>query len=290
MSEVSGPILAAVDGSRIALQAVRWAAVEASLQGCALHILTSFGVAPGEGLNAVVAANERQWLRQDGERVLAEAESIARHAAPDVAGDITTELTFDLIIPSLIERSRQVRMIVVGNQGRGAISRAVLGSVSTAISRHAHCPVAVVHGDAAIGPERSHLPVLVGVDGTINSAHAVEVAFDEASRRKVGVVALHTWSDTSGYDLPVVGWEGIREGEAALLAESLAGWGERYPEVPVERVVLCDKPVRSLLERSEQAQLVVVGSRGRGGFASMVLGSTSTALLHLAECPVIVAR
>ncbi|MGV9673834.1 universal stress protein [Nocardia sp. NPDC003482] len=284
------PILVAVDGSEIALRAVVWAAVAAALHRRDLHILTSYGVAPGEGLDSVVAASERDWLRADGERLLAEAEAVARNAVPHSEIAITTELTFDLITPTLIDRSPRQRMIVVGNRGRGAIRRAVLGSVSTAISRHARCPIAVVHGDSATGPEWAHKPVLVGVDGTENSVPAIAIAFDEASRRKVGLIALHTWSDTSGYDLPVAGWEGIRDTEHTLLAESLAGWRERYPDVPVERVVRCDSPARSLLERSTAAQLVVVGSRGRGGFAGMTLGSTSTALLHLAECPVIVAR
>ncbi|MCM6772414.1 universal stress protein [Nocardia sp. CDC159] len=287
---INPPILVGVDGSAVSLRAAAWAATEAALHHCPLHILTSFGVAPGDGLQAVVAEGEKQWLRADGERMLAEAASIARHTVSDIEVPITTELTFYLATPTLIDRSARLRMIVVGNNGRGAIRRAILGSVSTALSRHAHCPVAVIHDDRPADPGWAERPVLVGVDGTANSALAVEIAFDEASRRKVGLIALHTWSDISGYDLPVSGWEGIREHEDTVLAEGLAGWSERYPDVAVERIVMCDSPVRSLLDHSRLAQMVVVGSRGRGGFASMVLGSTSTALLHLAECPVIVAR
>jgi nucleotide-binding universal stress UspA family protein len=74
------------------------------------------------------------------------------------------------------------------------------------------------------------------------------------------------------------------------LAASLVGWGERYPDVTVRRVVTADRPVRSLLEQSADTQLVIVGTRGRGGFASTVLGSTSNALLHAVEVPMIVVR
>ncbi|WP_024805863.1 universal stress protein [Nocardia sp. BMG51109] len=288
-SATRATIVVGADGSEVALQAVVWAAVEAASYRCALHIITSFGVVPKPGLGAILSASEQQWLREDGERILAEAASIARHAVPGTEVVITTELTFDMIIPTLLERSMQARMIVVGSRGRGAIRRTLLGSVSTATSRHARCPVAVVHGDAAIDAGRAGKPVVVGVDGTANSVPAIEIAFDEASQRKAGLVAVHAWSDMSGYDLPVVGWEGIRETEQVLLAESLAGWFERYPDVAIERVVVCDSPTRALLARSEDAQLLIVGSHGRGGLPGMVLGSTSTALLHLAHCPTIVA-
>ncbi|MEV2226897.1 universal stress protein [Nocardia vinacea] len=131
---------------------------------------------------------------------------------------------------------------------------------------------------------------MVGVDGSPNSLPAIELAFEEAARRKVGLTALHTWSDASGVDLPHSGWEAARESEQALLAENMAGYRDRYPEVPVLRILKLDRPVRALLDESANAQLVVVGSRGRGGFASMVLGSTSNALLHTVECPMIVVR
>lgn len=283
-------IVAAVDGSAISYRAVEWAAVDAELHGCALHIITSYAVPTGYGLGAGLGSSEMDWLRGDGERVLNEAARFARAAVPGNTVAITTELTFDLIIPTLLARSRTARMVVVGNRGRGAIRRAVLGSVSTALTRHAHCPVAVVHGDSETDAISAGKPVVVGIDGTENSVPAIEIAFGEASRRKVGLVAVHAWSDISGYDMPVPGWDTTRETQELALAESMAGWSERYPEVAVERIVVCNSPVRSLLEQSEGAQLLVVGSHGRGGFAGMVLGSTSTALLHSAECPVIVVR
>ncbi|NNH69285.1 universal stress protein [Nocardia uniformis] len=283
------PIIVAVDGSANSYQAVGWAAVEADLRRCPLHIITSYAIPTARVPVTSLGTAELAWVRADGRRVLTEASAIARHSA---SGDtvVTTELIFDPIVATLIGRSRHARLVVVGNRGRGAIRRAVLGSVSTSLTRHAHCPVVVVHDMPETDPTAEHRPIVVGVDGSANSMPAVAMAFEQASRRKVGLIAVHAWSDTTGWDLPVIGWEALHETQEALLAESLAGFAEQFPEVSVERVVACDTPVRALLEHAEGAQLIVVGSHGRGGFAGMTLGSTSTALLHLAECPVLVVR
>ncbi|WP_063018469.1 universal stress protein [Nocardia niwae] len=283
-------ILAAVDGSASSYQAVAWAAAEAALHHRALHIVTSMAIRTGSGPGISLGEADLEWLRGDGERILAEATRMARTAAPGAETSITTEVTFELIIPTLLERSSHAWMLVVGSRGLGAFQRGLLGSVSTATTHHARCPVAVIHGISAIDAVSAQLPVLVGVDGTDNSVAAVEVAFDEASRRKVDVVALHAWSDTSGLDVPVRGWDGARESAEAVLAESLAGWADRYPDVAVRRVVTADRPGRSLLDESSNAQLVVVGSHGRGGFSSMLLGSTSNTLLHSVDVPLIVVR
>ncbi|WP_330180132.1 universal stress protein [Nocardia sp. NBC_01503] len=284
------PIVAGADGSEISYQAVAWAAMEAESLGAPLHIITSFGIVTVLESRTALGAGEMAALRAEGQRVLSEAAEIARHAAPGGKLSVTTELTFDLITPTLLDRSNHARMLVVGNRGRGAIRQALLGSVSTALSRHAHCPVAVVHGVARPGADAETAPVVVGVDGTPNSLPAVELAFAEASRRKVPLVAVRAWSDSSGFDLPVVGWDVIRETEDILLERGLAGYSERYPDVHVDRYIACDTPARALLEHAEGAQLLVVGSHGRSGFTGTVLGSVSTALLHTAPCPVIVVR
>ncbi|UAK31384.1 universal stress protein [Nocardia asteroides] len=283
-------ILAAVDGSACSYQAVAWAAAEAALHRCALHIITSMAIPTGFGPGISMGEADLEWMRRDGERILTEAARVARTASPGDEPAITTEVSFELVIPLLIERSAQARMLVVGSRGLGAFQRGLLGSVSTATTHHAHCPVAVIHGISAIDAVSARQPVLVGVDGTANSVPAVELAFEEASRRKVDLVALHAWSDTSGLDVPARGWDGARESAEAVLAENLAGWSERYPDVAVRRVVTADRPARSLLEESANTQLVVVGTHGRGGFVSTVLGSTSNALLHSIDVPMIVVR
>ncbi|WP_290048166.1 universal stress protein [Nocardia nova] len=121
---------------------------------------------------------------------------------------------------------------------------------------------------------------------------ALEWAFEEAARRKVGVTALHAWSDVPiAMQVPMMGWDDtIRESEHAALAESIAGYSERYPDVPVHRILVPDNPVRALVDESDNSQLVVVGSHGRGGFTGMLLGSTSNAVLHSVECPLVIVR
>ncbi|APE34847.1 universal stress protein [Nocardia mangyaensis] len=283
------PVLAAVDGSASSYQAAAWGAVDAVLHHRPLHILTSAALPVGSGpaLSPVDASLE--WLRVDAERVVGEAARVARAAVPTADLVITTEISVESATALLIERSASARILVVGSRGLGAFQRGLLGSISTAVTRHAHCPVAVIHDNAGLDPVAAALPVLVGVDGSDNSVAAMELAFEEASRRKVDLVALHAFSDASA-DLPMLGWEMGRQTAEAELGEALAGHAEQYPDVVVRRIVVADRPVRSLLDASSSAQLLVVGSHGRGGFAGMVLGSTSNALLHSVEIPIIVVR
>lgn len=284
------PVLVAVDGSATSYQAAVWAANEAVLHRRPLHILTSGALQTGWGPGMSLGEPDLEWLRVDAERVVGEARRVAVAAIPDQNLTITTEVAFEQAAPLLISRSVDAEILVVGSRGLGAFQRGLLGSVGRAVAQHAHCPVAVVHSTAAIDPVSATLPVLVGVDGTANSVPALALAFEEASRRAVELVALHAFSDASALDLPAFGWEAGRQSADTELAESLAGYAERHPDVPVRRIVVADRPVRSLVDRADSAQLVVVGSHGRGGFSSMLLGSTSTALLHAVETPTIVVR
>jgi nucleotide-binding universal stress UspA family protein len=119
---------------------------------------------------------------------------------------------------------------------------------------------------------------------------AIEIAFDEASARGADLVALHVWNDADMSTVFGIDASVVQTAAEKALAESLAGWQERYPEVTVHRVVEFERPVRHILTQSERAQLVVLGSHGRGGFAGMLLGSVSTAIAQEARVPVIIAR
>jgi nucleotide-binding universal stress UspA family protein len=165
----------------------------------------------------------------------------------------------------------------------------VLGSVSNGLVHYAHCPVVIVHGSQAHERDRTS-PVLLGIDGSPASEAATELAFDEASRRGVDLVALHAWSDVGVFPILGMDWHQYEDEGHEVLAERLAGWQERYPDVHVRRRVVCDQPARWLLDESEHAQLVVVGGRGRGGFKGMLLGSVSTAVAQGAKAPVVVVR
>ncbi len=153
----------------------------------------------------------------------------------------------------------------------------------------------VVRGPTPDSPPPQRGPVVVGVDGSPASDRATEFAFAAAAARGVPLVAAHTWTDTSmgtvfGLTGVSVDWESLLGEEERALADHLAVWQSRYPQVEVRALVTVERPVRTLLEQSAGAQLLVVGSRGRGGFAGMLLGSTSQAVLHHALCPVAVVR
>jgi nucleotide-binding universal stress UspA family protein len=139
-------------------------------------------------------------------------------------------------------------------------------------------------------PDPGQAPVLVGVDGSPASELAIAIAFDEASRRNVRLVALHAWSDADVSDWPGIDWSATQPMAEEVLAERLAGWQDQYPDVEVNRIVVRDQPARQLVQRSEDAQLLVVGNRGRGGFAEMLVGSVGESVAQMARVPVIVAR
>jgi nucleotide-binding universal stress UspA family protein len=138
-------------------------------------------------------------------------------------------------------------------------------------------------------------PVVVEVDGSALSAEAIGFAFAEAAQRGTALVAVHAWL----YPTPIgpgeivpLGYdpEKLRAEEERVLAEALAGWSERYPQVPVRQRLVAGAPARVLVEASTDAQLTVVGAHGRGTLGGLLLGSVSHALLHYSRSPLAIVR
>jgi nucleotide-binding universal stress UspA family protein len=281
-----------VDGSAASAAAVAWATRDAAMRNLSLtlvHVVTPVVPTAAPWPEIPVGNDFFRWQDEEAMRVL----EAARRTVADSSHDAAPAMVHSVVlhggaVGTLVDLSKDADMIVVGSRGQGAFSRALLGSVSTGLVHHAHCPVAVIHDDAPAVP--ADAPVLVGIDGSPASLSATEIAFDEASRRGVDLATLHAWRDVTMLELPGLDLKAMEAQAQVALAERLAGFQERYPDVTVRRVVVCDQPARVLVEHAKGAQLVVVGSHGRGGFAGMLLGSVSTAIVHAIRTPAIVAR
>jgi nucleotide-binding universal stress UspA family protein len=257
------------------MQAVEWAAREAALLDAPLRLVHAF-VWPLLHLPPAM----RRMGPPGGERVYAEnllsrALDRARSAAPSVT--VTTALVKDFPYPLLVEESRTSEYVVVGASGLGTLADALAGSVAVRLAANAHAPTVLVRGE--IRPaERAAGRVVVGVDGSELAAVAAELAAREAACRDAQLVLVHIDKRGGGGD-----------GAAAAHLEAVAARARQaHPGLEVEERVLFGHAAGALVEESREADLVVVGSRGRGGFAGLLLGSVSQTLLHHANCPVIV--
>ncbi|MBW1603703.1 universal stress protein [Streptomyces sp. JJ66] len=289
---MSGPVVVGVDGSQSSLDAVSVAAREARLRQCELKVVHAFiwpamhvplgpsSLGPADG-----------GLRNMAEQLVAEAVERARSVAPEV--EVSSAVVSGEALTVMEAQSRTASLVVVGSRGMGGFVGLLVGSTAVHLAAHGRCPVLVVRGES----DRTG-PVLLGTDGSPAGESAVEFAFEEASLRGTGVTALHAWTpwkvaapQPQDPAAPYALEPGmLAAGEERLLAEAVAGQRERYPEVTVEHSVVRGGAREALIEASENAGLVVLGARGRGGFTGLVLGSVSQALLHHAHCPVAVVR
>ncbi|MDG3009454.1 universal stress protein [Rhodococcus sp. D2-41] len=288
---INPPVVVGVDGSDTSKAAVAWAAQSAALRDAPLQLVSAMAVPVAYAGGIGVPQSFFDAQQEEATRVLEEATKIAIETAGEGKLTVLTERRNGSAIAGMLDWSEHARAIVLGSRGLGEVSGGLLGSVTSSVATHAACPVVVIREAA---PVSATAPVVVGVDGTRNSEPAIEAAFEEASFRGAPLTAVHSWSD-----FPVVNpfgaedeipWDQIETAEQAALSESLAGMQERFPDVAVTRVVVKDRPVQALFDAATDAQLVVVGSRGRGGFRGMLLGSTSRALLHSVDVPLMIVR
>jgi nucleotide-binding universal stress UspA family protein len=283
-------ILVAVDGSPESDAALRWAARDAVMHHAPVTLMHVIAPVVATWPVGSLQQSFNEWQEENAQHVIEQAQKTFHASVGDAEPPaVTTAVEHGAVASTLIGASREAQMVVVGSRGLGAVGRTILGSISSGLVHYAHCPVAVVHADEAQAADPTS-PVLLGIDGSPASEAATALAFDEASHRGVDLVTLHAWSDVGVFPILGMDWHEYEDEGHEVLAERLAGWQERYPDVQVRRRIVCDRPARWLIDESQQAQLVIVGNRGRGGFAGMLLGSVSTAVAEGAKAPVIVVR
>ncbi|GAA1816043.1 universal stress protein [Luedemannella flava] len=292
MSEAFTGVVVGVDGGPSGEAAIALAADTAARLGLPLCLLHALQPTRATGL-IPYAMNVDDWRASLTDMMT----DIATEVRSDHPGlTVTTKVELGHPASALADASRTAHVVIVGCRGRGGFAGLLLGSVGAQLCAHAYGPVIVVR--PADPDKRPHpgLPVVVGVDGSAVSEGAVGFAFAEAASRRVPLVVQHVWW-APAFDgiTPGDPWQvdpAELEAEAGrIVAEAVAGWSARYPDVAVEtRLTHGADAEAELIETSAHASLVVVGSRGRGGFTGLLLGSVSQALTHHAECPVAIVR
>ncbi len=281
-------VVAGVDGSGCSRQAAVWAADEAQARGAGLLLVAAYWMhTVGYPGTAYAPTGTLTELRETGETALRDVAGELRHRHPEL--DITTRLRYGEPSRVLCEEASDADLTVIGNHGSHRLTT-TLGSVAGTVVASSPGPVAVIRP----GTARTHGPIVVGVDGSADSDHALGYALAAARRLGAAVIALSCWSDPT-IDGPFPAYGGLPldltpldEATGEQLAHRLAPWRERYPDVPVQARVEHARPVRPLLDAGRQARVLVVGTRGRGKITGLLLGSTSQSVIVHAECPVVV--
>lgn len=290
------PVVVGVDGSPSSLAAAGYAAGIAVRRGAPLQLIHGleipmYGYMPiGAWQRAIIEDEHGREQLQD--TLASTAEKIGQDH-PELTG-IDTRVLAGSGAAVLIEASRTAWVTVVGCRGMGGFMGLLLGSVSAQLSAHGHGPIIVVRppvADVAAGPQQPAYhppggPVVVGVDRSLAAKAAVHFAVDEALARGVPLIAVHA-DRIPAYGGDEVEYDAVlAEG---LLAEHILPYAHQHPELKVEmRAIEAANIEKAMIEATRDAGLVVVGSRGTGGFAGLLLGSVSRALVHHAHAPVAV--
>ncbi len=296
-------IVVGVDGSPSSWAALDWAARASANRGGKLEILHALdmpmvGVLRGFIGRVPPPQEFADWAMQ----LLREAGDHVTHTSPGL--ELHTEISASDPAHALLAASRTAKMIVVGTRGLGSAASAFLGSVSVRVSAHASCPVVVVPDpEGKTGGEESRAKgsrkcVVVGLDGSSGAGAALRFALDEAARTGSELVAAHAWEVPLPIDVPVLDPASRAGARDFLIARAdkyirnlvEEARGEYTKNVPVKVEVVQDQAAHALLNKGNKAALMVVGSRGRGGFTGLLLGSVSQTVLHYTRVPVAVIR
>jgi len=292
------PIAVGVDGSPSSLAAARYAAELAVRRQAPLRLIygyqtSLYGYTP-LGVPDPYAMGDES-LRAEIDGLLKKAVTELRSDYPDLT-DVDARQIAGGGASVLIDESRRAAVTVVGCRGVGGFQGLLLGSVSTQVAAHAHGPVIVVRPpvpdetDVDAQPVEQVPPadgaVLVGYDGSRAAGAALDFGAAEAMRRKVRLIVLNAYSPPlrSSADVPQA--EGDSE---QLLHSAIRPYAGQYPGLKIEPLSAQSTNVeKTMVDASAEASLTVVGCRGRGGFAGMLLGSVSRTLVHHAHGPVAV--
>ncbi|MFE3461440.1 universal stress protein [Nocardiopsis aegyptia] len=286
-------VVVGVDGSPAARAALLWAADEADRRREQLRIVHGMGLASKLGVHPLPdRAAVEEDLVESGRALLAESVDAARRARPEV--EVVGVLAEDDAPAVLLDDARHGDVIVVGSRGLGGIRAIMLGSVSARTSSHAPCPVVVVPDTDR--PRRRRGRIVVGVDGSDSSHRALRFGLREALVSESEVMVVNSWEvplpadvDSAAVDAQSVHEEVFdRQSEevvAGVLAEVI---DDSTEHLEISAVRMQANPVEALLKAGEDADLIVVGSRGRGGVRGLVMGSVSQGVLHHARVPVAV--
>ncbi len=292
-------IYVGTDGSDMAAEVAVWAAAEAERRGAGLCLVQGYTLVLADFAGEVVYPSGADSTGRDWkDSVLERIKGTVRAAHPDVP--VSSKLHYGAAVEVLNRASAHGLLTAVGWRGTHRFLDPILGSEAFTAVTHGSGPVVVVREDPTSGTVRDSGPVLVGLDGMHDSDGALAFACAEASIRGTSLIAVHTWDDlaldrfASGIPLALDRSLIDQEAHRALEAQ-LASRSQEYPDVSVRSVVLRGSPVATLLNCCADGEfgppsMLVVGSRGRGGFAGMLLGSTSQALIAHAPCPVVVVR
>ncbi|QBJ98464.1 universal stress protein [Rhodococcus sp. ABRD24] len=285
-------IVVGVDESDSAFDALHWAARVAGRRAAPLHVVHALPT-PGVFLSeaaVLIQAQFTETLQEAAKQVLARARTAMESDHPDVA--FTTGAYPGPSAAALIDVSEDAALLVLGATGSGSIGTALVGSTGQRVANHSRCPVTICRGGRHAAADTR--PVVVGVDGSELSVRAVGAAFEYASLFDVPLIVVHAWGSDRTADphsaSRLADWAAIETAERAVVSESIAGWVEDYPDVEIVTELNQAGAGRLLLAYAKQAQLVVVGSRGRSRLAGVLLGSTSQNLVHHAPCPVMICR
>ena len=282
---MSDLIVVGVDGSVPGFDAVAWAADDAFRMRVPLRIVFVVETWSYQQVPQIPTPEWDESLIESARKVLTEAEEIAREHRPTV--EVSTELLTGNPAAALREQAGDATELVVGSRGLGGFAGAVLGSVSMNVAGQVPVPVVVVRPRAAV----SHGEIVVGLDGSPACEPALAYAFRQAELRGSTLRAIYAWALPFAFAADFsCDFEALRQTNERVAEDQLTPWRKRYPQVKVVADVRCGHPVNALTAAGDRADLLVVGSHGRGAIGSIVLGSVSRSLLHHAHCTVAVVR